>query len=193
MTKPMNFTGVLDHIDDCAEGDKLTLGEIVDSFGGRGYGPLLLALALIELLPTGAIPGVPTILAIIIVIIAGQLVAGRSAPWVPEKLRSKGFSRHKFEAARKKVRPFTQKMDKIVKPRLEQFTSPIAARVIAGICIALALTMPPLEVIPFASSIPSSAIGFFGIGLSAHDGLIILLGLIIAICAAAGAVYWLAF
>lgn len=193
MTERTNLTGVLDHMDDAAEGEKLTLGEIVDSFGSRGYGPILLALALIELLPTGAIPGVPTILAVAVVLIAGQLVAGRSAPWVPKKLRTKGFSREKFGKARKKIRPFTQKVDKVIKHRMEKLVTPFAVRVIGGVCVALALTMPPLELVPFAASLPSLAIGLFGVGLAARDGLIVLIGSIVAVAAGVGAVYWLAF
>lgn len=40
--------------------DKTSLGEVIERFDDRG-GPLLLAPALVALLPTGATPGVPTI------------------------------------------------------------------------------------------------------------------------------------
>lgn len=191
MDPEMNFTSVLDHMDDKVRGDKATVGNVIDAFGGRGYGPLLLSLALIELLPSGAIPGVPTLLAILVVLVAGQLVAGRSAPWIPNKLRKKGFSEEKFNAARDKLRPYTLKMDKALKPRLGSLVSPLAQRLVGLVCVLLALTMPPLEVVPFASSIPSAAIGLLGVGLSARDGLFIALGLIMSAAAAAGVVYWL--
>lgn len=193
MTDRLNLTGVLDHLDDEVDGEQLTLGEVLDAFGDRGYGPLLLAAALIEILPTGAIPGVPTILAIVIILIAGQCVMGRSSPWIPRRLRSKGFSEETFEKARQKIRPFTQKIDKLIKPRMGQFTTPFAARIVAGFCVILAMIMPPLEVLPFASSVPAAAIGLLGVGLSARDGLIILIGLVVAACAGVGAVYWLVF
>lgn len=188
-----NLTGVLDQMDNDAEGEKLTFGEIVDSFGDRGYGPILLALALIELLPTGAVPGVPTMVAVAVILVAGQLVAGRSAPWIPKKMRSKGFTRQKFEKAREKIRPFTQKLDKVIKGRMHQFATPFAARLVGGACILVALPMPPLELLPFASSVPALAIGLFGIGLSARDGLIILIASILAVFAIVGGVYGLAF
>lgn len=191
MSKMINLTGVLDHMDDKSNGSDISLGEVLDSLGSRGYGPLLLALALIELLPTGAIPGVPTFIAVCVVLLAGQMVIGRTTPWVPAKLRRKGFSHDKFEKARDKIRPTTQKLDKAIKPRLAQFASPFAARIVGGICILLALTMPPLELIPFASSIPSLSIGLFGVGLGAHDGLIVLLATVVAIGAGVGVVYWL--
>ena len=42
-------------------GDTTSLGEVIERFEDRGFGPLLLMPALIALLPTGAIPGVPTL------------------------------------------------------------------------------------------------------------------------------------
>jgi hypothetical protein len=193
MTERLNLTGVLDHMDDQADGRKVTLGSIMDSLGGRGYGPLLLALALIEILPTGAIPGVPSLVALMVVLVAGQLVLGRRTPWVPEKLRKRGFEKKKLERAKPKVRRVTRKIDKILKPRLEQLANPLAVRLVAAVCVLLAITMPPLELLPFASSGPALAIAIFGVGLSVHDGLVILVGLVIALAAIGGTIYWLAF
>jgi len=44
----------------------------------------------------------------------------------------------------------------------------------------LAASVPPLELIPFASSGPFAAIGLIGIGLTTRDGLLVLLGLLMA-------------
>ncbi|QJR80582.1 exopolysaccharide biosynthesis protein [Alteromonas pelagimontana] len=193
MAEQLSLTGVLKHLDDDADDQKLTIGQVVRTFGGRGYGPLLLALTLIEILPTGAIPGVPTFVSVLIVMVAGQLLAGRESPKVPQKLAEKGFNRDKFTKAREKLYPYTNKIDRILKPRLSQFTSDTMKRVVGGICILLALAMPPLELFPFASSAPALAIALFAVGLSTRDGLVILIGLITASIVAAGTVYLLAF
>lgn len=193
MAETTTLTGVLEHIDDDADKNRLTFGEIVSAFGGRGYGPILLALALIEILPTGAIPGVPTLVGALIVLVAGQLVAGREAPWIPAKLAKKGFSREKLQHARERIKPATKKIDKVLKPRLCQLTTPMMARLVGGFCVILALTMPPLELFPFASSAPSAAIALFALGLSTRDGLLILLGLISTLAVIAGMIYLFAF
>lgn len=44
----------------------------------------------------------------------------------------------------------------------------------ALLCILLCTTVPPLELLPFASSIPMGAIALMGLGLMAQDGLVIL-------------------
>lgn len=45
--------------------------------------------------------------------------------------------------------------------------------------IGLALMVPPLELIPFASSAPMIAITVFGLALLAHDGVLMLLALLL--------------
>ena len=192
MSNQLGLTDVLNHLDDNTDGDKITLGSVVDTFGGRGYGPILLGLALIEILPTGAIPGVPTLVALLIILMAGQMVAGRKSPWIPKKLAQKGFSTQKLDATRKKIRPTTHRLDAALKPRLKKFSHDLSARIVGGVCIVIAALMPPLEVVPFASSIPALAIALFGLGLSTKDGVLILTGYIIALTSVIGAVYWLA-
>ncbi|WP_339927585.1 exopolysaccharide biosynthesis protein, partial [uncultured Cobetia sp.] len=54
-----NLTGLLEELDREIEGD-ISLGDILEHFNSRGFGPLLVLPALLVLLPTGAIPGVPT-------------------------------------------------------------------------------------------------------------------------------------
>ena len=191
MAEQMGLTSVLDHLDDEAEDGRIEVGDVVESFGGRGYGPILLGLALIEILPTGAIPGVPTLVAIMVILIASQMIAGKNYPWVPKKLAGKGFKQEKFEKAREKIRPVTRRFDLVLKPRLKVFTGDSAARIVGVVCIALAALMPPLELIPFASSVPSSAIAIFGLGLSSKDGLVVLIGFALSIASAIAGYNWL--
>ena len=53
--------------------DKTSLGKVIERFEDRGFGPLLLVPALVALLPTGAIPGVPTICGITLFFICIQI------------------------------------------------------------------------------------------------------------------------
>ena len=61
MSDALNLTDVLNKIHKSEDGDKIKVEQILDTFKHRGYGPLLLVPALISILPTGAIPGVPAI------------------------------------------------------------------------------------------------------------------------------------
>ena len=66
-----------------SNGAKVSVDEIVGTFGARSFGPLLLLCGLLGMTPVSAIPTAPTILAIIVVLIAGQMVFGRKAVWIP--------------------------------------------------------------------------------------------------------------
>ena len=57
-------------------------------------------------------------------------------------------------------------------------------RLAALAVIALALTVPPLELIPFASTIPMATIALFGLGLLFEDGRLVLVGWIASMAAA---------
>ena len=61
---------------------KLYLGELVDAFGERGFGALMLFLGLISAL-IGIIPGTTTVLGTPILLIALQLVIRRDQLWLP--------------------------------------------------------------------------------------------------------------
>ncbi|MFP4313228.1 MAG: exopolysaccharide biosynthesis protein [Alphaproteobacteria bacterium] len=191
MSQSMGLTDVLNQIDHQTDDRQLTIKDVVQVLDHRGYGPLLLAPALIAFLPTGGIPGVPTFMGLLIILIATQIVFGRRYPWLPHSLEKRSIKREKFEKAHHKAKPYTQKFDRLLKPRLEKLTSRKAIRAIAGVCIILAALMPPLEIIPFAVIIPAFAILLLAVGISANDGLFILFGLIIATIGIAASIYWL--
>lgn len=191
MEKAMNLTAVLDEIEENIDGDKISFGKIVDEFEDRGYGPLLLIAALFIMLPTGGIPGIPTVLAVVIIFIAAQLTWGRSTPWLPNKLRSISFDKAKFTKAASKIKPVTRKVDYILRPRLKRFAKKPMTRIIGAVIIGLCLFMPFLEIIPFADVIPSSSIVIISLGLTARDGIFTLVGLIAAFAMLGGAAVWL--
>ena len=176
MTKQMNLTETLETIKNDTKGDKITFEDLVASLNHRGFGALLIGPALITVLPTGAIPGVPALCALFITLIASQIVIGRSYPWLPERLKKISFSRETYKSAIQKSRPYTEWIDGFFHPRLEFLTRETAQRIIALLCVFLALVIIAIGFIPFAPLLPASAILFFGLALSIHDGLLTAFG-----------------
>jgi len=177
----VNLSDVLKKIADDTSGDKITIKDVVEKLESRGYGPLLIAPALLAILPTGAVPGIPSICGLTIVLIAVQLVFNKSHPWLPKKLQDIEMDRDKFTAALDKAIPYTEKIDKLFKPRIEALTGPIGKRVVSLICGISALLMIPLEVVPFAAAIPASAVVFMGLGLSTKDGVMSIVGVVLSL------------
>ncbi|MFE8073142.1 exopolysaccharide biosynthesis protein [Marinobacteraceae bacterium S3BR75-40.1] len=87
------LTEVLDTIDQRIDGGSMSMGEMLNLFRYKGYGPLLLVPTVIVVLPTGAIPGVPTACGLIIALVALQIVLGKPSPWIPRRLREVSISR----------------------------------------------------------------------------------------------------
>jgi hypothetical protein len=153
--------------------DKVSLAQIMQAVGTRAYGPLLLVPGLIALAPTGAIPGMSIVTGTIIVVVALQLLIGLNKPWIPKRALEFSFSRDTLVSAIERGRPYARRIDAFLKPSLTQVTGFPATRIIAIVAIALALSMYPLALVPFAVAIPSSAMVLFALGLTARDKLII--------------------
>jgi hypothetical protein len=160
---------------------------LITALESRGFGPLLLAPALLALLPTGAIPGVPSICGILIFLIAIQGSVGRPFPWVPGRLRDLSIHREKLIGAIGRVRPVTTRIDRLFSPRLLLLSRPVTNQITCLVCAVSGLAMIPLELIPFAAAAPAFAITLAAIGISTRDGILI----IAAWLAACGALYLL--
>lgn len=164
--------------------ERISLGDTVEAMGSRSYGPFLIVPALIEISPIGGIPAVPTFLAALVILFAAQMLLGRRHLWLPGFLARLGVSSRKMLKAIEKLRPLARRMDRWFHNRLPVLTSRPFMRLAAGTSIVLALAVPPLELIPFASTAPMIAIAAFGLALLVRDGLL----MIVAMLLAAGAV-----
>lgn len=178
--EPHSLTDILDQLIEGVDGKKVTLGDVMDLFGHRSFGPLLLVPGLLAISPVGAIPGVPTLLGIIIVLVAGQLAVGIAHPWLPGRLLSIKFSREKLEKGIDKGRPWAKRIDGIMKARLIWLTDKVVIRFIAAVCLVTAASMPPLELLPFAVFAPGLSIVALGLAITARDGYVVVAGLAFA-------------
>lgn len=185
-----DLTGLLTQLKEQLQGDRITVQDMIAAVSDRGFGPLLLVPALLTILPTGAIPGVPTLMALVNTLIAGQLILGRQHPWIPRQLRRIPIDRRAYEAAYKRALPVTRRIDRLLYPRLTLLTRGPGPRLIAALCLTLGLIMIPLELIPFAAAVPATAIALLALGLSVRDGLLLLLGLTVAIGGLTGIYIW---
>lgn len=164
-------------IKESTNGDKISFGDIVKALNQRGLGALLIGPSLLMALPTGAIPGIPLICGLFIILIASQIAVGRRYPWIPDKLKSFSFERKKYENAVDKFKPYVEKIDSFFYPRFEFLTSNIVQRIVAIICVFLSALVIVLGVVPFAVTLPAITMLLFGLAISVHDGLLMAVGL----------------
>jgi len=164
------------------EQGEVSLGELLDSVGRRSFGPLLLVCGIIVFWPI-TIPGLPSIMAVLVLLIAVQLLLRRNYFWLPHWLLRRKMKEQKLRKVVRFLLPAARVADRVVHQRLPRFTGAVCARVVAVVCMCLALIIPPLELLPFSSSTVGAALTLFGLALIAQDGLMVLLGL--AFCAVA--------
>lgn len=174
MNHTQALTDTLDTLKEDTEGEQISVSDIVETMNSRGFGPLLIVPAIITILPTGAIPGIPDICALFIILVSLQYLVGHKHPWLPQRLKKFSFSRQKFLNAVESIRPYTTVLDKYIYPRL-QFLSGKALRIVISIiCIFLSIAIMIMGFIPFAAALPAAGILVLGLGLSTNDGLLIL-------------------
>ncbi|MBO6551062.1 MAG: exopolysaccharide biosynthesis protein [Rhizobiales bacterium] len=156
-------------------GDNISVDDFGDVLSTRGYGPLLVGPAIITILPTGAIPGVPDICALLIIFISVQILIGRARPWIPKKLNNFSMKREKYIRVVNQAKPYTKIIDRYLYPRLKFLTREELQPIIALVSILLSLAIMVLSFIPFMAAIPAAGILLLGLGLSSRDGLLLLL------------------
>ena len=179
---PRNLQHLLAMLRDASgDDDQLSVREMFDAVGRRSFGPVLLLCGAIVFSPLSGIPGLSSLVAALVLLIAVQLLLRRSHFWVPEWLLRRQVGEGAVRRAVAVMLPVARFIDRLVHPRLTFLTGPIWARMVALACTLVALAMPPLEVLPFANTAMGATLTLFGLALITRDGLLVLLGF--SICA----------
>lgn len=180
-TQPENLEQLLDKIAAAAKDQQdVSLHSVIDAFGRKSFAPLLLLAGLITLAPViGDIPGMPTLMAVLVLLTSGQLLFQRKHLWLPQWLLKRSISHAKLEKGLRWMRRPARFVDRFLKSRMTFFTGGICGYLIALTCLLIALAMPAMEVIPFSANGAGLALTIFGLSLIANDGLLALIGLLV--------------
>jgi hypothetical protein len=180
--QPHDLTELLDVIEDVAdENSKVSFRKLYDAVGHRSFGPLLLVAGLVVVMPVvGDIPGVPTIMGAIVVLIAGQMLVRRKQFWLPRRLLDASLAAPKVCKGVGWLRKPAGFVDRFVRPRLTQFVTAPWTYVIATVALIIGLAQPFMELVPFSANGAGAALTAFGLALIARDGLVALIALAFA-------------
>jgi hypothetical protein len=179
---------IVEEVEDRADsGQPVSVETVEKAAGEQVAGPLLLVPALIAMTPLTVVPGVPSLIALNTVLVAGQIALGRKSIWLPKWLRSRKLSSKHTKKLLKLLKPLGKVADKMVKPRLQFLTAWPLRRIGAGLCVLVGACMPMTEVIPFTSTWLGATIATYALAITAKDGLLVVawVGLILAIMAVA--------
>ena len=165
---------LLDRLDEAATGERVDVECMMQAVGRSSFGALLLLGGLVTLSPLDIIPGIPTLIALAVVIVCVQLLSGRRHFWLPAWVLRRSIASQRFRRALTWLQKPARFGDRLVRPRLTALTTDAAIKVIAFGCIAVAMAMPVMEVVPFSANLAGIALTAFGLAVIAHDGLLAL-------------------
>ncbi|NKE46517.1 exopolysaccharide biosynthesis protein [Roseomonas frigidaquae] len=146
--------------------ERLTLGDLMEALGARGYGVLIVLFALPNLLPV-YIPGLSPIFGVPLMIICAQLACGLPTPKLPALLTRRSMRRADLRLIALKALPWLQRVERYVKPRPSWLTTRTGERMMGayGVVLAAIVCVP----LPFTNGPPSLACLIMAIGLMEED------------------------
>jgi hypothetical protein len=172
-----DLTQIMNSLIQDSDCEEVTIGQILDTLEHRGFGPLLVAPALLIILPTGAIPGFPAICGIFIFLVSFQLMIGKQKPWLPKRFEKISIDKERLKNAFKKMEPWANKIDSYVQNRLEFLLESQLSKVFVALTSnVLAVGIIFIGFVPMIPAVLALPILFFALGLSVRDGILMAIG-----------------
>lgn len=162
------------------QGERISVIELTQLFGGRAIGALLFVFGLACMLPLP--PGATTIFGFPLVLLAPQLIIGASAPWLPAGLKERTIATADLRKGLPRLIAGLRRVEAVSKPRLGFLFSPVAERFMGLVILALALVL--ILPIPGGNILPALAVSALAFALIQRDGVIALVGYALAITSA---------
>ncbi|HXF82916.1 MAG TPA: exopolysaccharide biosynthesis protein [bacterium] len=156
----------------------VTLGELIDRLARRGFGLLMIALALPTMIPVLP-PGSSGVIGLLYIILAVQMLIGLHQPWLPGRARRYRLGPRAIAALRLRGVPLVRRIERYSRPRPLFPDDRLAARAVAVavLIVGIVLFFP----LPFLNTVPALGVLFLGIGLLNRDSIFLLIGFLITI------------
>ncbi len=151
------------------------LGDLLDRLDERAFGFLLLLFALPCCIPL--LWGIPQIVALPMLALAGQMAAGGRHPWLPKKLHERSFKVSAFQSVLVRAEKYVGWIERFANPRLGAVTGRFGVRLVGALMlIPIASILTP---IPSTNTVPGIGVAIAALGLIERDGVLVILGLLV--------------
>jgi hypothetical protein len=173
------LSDVLDRLENSIQGDSVTVEEVVEKLGHKSFAASMLIFSLISTSPASAIPGITTTVALIVFILAAQMIFGRDCVWLPRFINRRRMSKAKLCKGIGWLRGPVRFVERHLKERFTFLLHRPWLLLPLLLILALTLLMPFMEVIPASGSIASAVIALFAAGLLTRDGALLLVAFVL--------------
>lgn len=166
-------------------GHAVTLRELIGIIGEQGLLILCVILAAPNLLPITP-PLMSAALALPLLMISAAITVNR-LPWLPDRLLDRELSAPAVQQTIERVSRWAQRIEHLVRPRLAGLSGSPGVNALNGMMLVLAslLLLAPLPLVPLVGTLPALGIMLLALGMAERDGVVILLGHLMTLIAAA--------
>ena len=162
------------------DAEALTVAQLVDRVGDRGFGLLLHVLSLPSALPDPA-AGYSVPFGILLVVLAVQMLVGKAHPVFPKRLQRVTLSKSLAEKLLNGASWIFEKLEWIVRPRMKWVGQRIGLTLMGVLVMIMAILM--MIPIPLTNSFPAMVIFLIGVGLTEEDGVFAILACFVGVFA----------
>ena len=155
--------------------ERITFRSILGILSDRSFAIIVVLLGLPNCLPMP--PPIPTISALLLIMLSLQMAMRRPEPWFPGPIMRGSVARADVLKAVKRALPVVSVLERWSRPRLVLFDPRISSMLSALLLLTMALGM--LLAAPLIGQVPYGlAVCLFGLGQIERDGVLILTGII---------------
>lgn len=174
MGHPPKTSELLSDLRNAFQGDDaITVRDVLSKLDRRGFGLLLLLLALPNCIPN--IPGISTVFGILLLAPGLQMIFGAGTVWLPKRLANMEVKPDTVRRAIDVALPRLRSLEKFVTPRLE-FLTERPFTILSGIQVVILAGILILP-IPLGNWPPGMSVAALAIGLIQRDGLMTLISI----------------
>lgn len=155
----------------------VSIRELRDAMGDRGFAMLLVLFATLNLLPLP--PGSSLVLGLPPMLVSAQLMLGRRTAWLPRFLLDKSIGAERFRQSVGYILPRLERLERMVRPRWWPFDMETSDRYLglATFLLSVVVFLP----IPLGNWMPAFSIAILGLALSERDGVFLGIGVALAL------------
>lgn len=162
------------------DAESITIRQLVDRVGDRGFGLLLLVLSLPSALPVPA-AGYSIPFGILLLGLSLQMMAGKSKPEFPDRLNRASIGREFAGKLLHGASWIFEKLEWVVRPRMRWVGERIGLTLMGVLVLIMAVLM--MIPIPLTNSFPAMVIFLIGVGLTEDDGVFCLFACVVGVFA----------
>ena len=161
---------VLRDLSDHAPADQFTIRWLLERLNRHAFGIVILLLALV-----GMVPGICVLSAILLLIPASEMIAGRVVPTFPRRLADRQFSTRYLANAVRRANPVLLHVEKAIHSRWR--IPPEIANGVVGVAVIL-MAILLIAPIPMIQVFPASVIATIALAHIENDGLLLAIGVV---------------